>query len=52
MAWRAGNNGCGKRPWFVLDPDARRYHEDARGLLIRYGSCAAATRVAERLNAA
>src|SRR6202034_3680800 len=60
-AWRPANNGTGSRRWFLCRysgnddmsvPLADRYHFTARGTLVRYGSCDAAQRAADKLNAA
>jgi hypothetical protein len=52
--WIPANNGGGKRMWFVMRgesvPIALRYHFDKNGRLVRYASCEAAQRAADKLN--
>lgn len=59
--WRAGVNGAGKRPWFLIRgsgiesdriPVAHRYHNGPSGQLRQYASFETAQRAADKLNGA
>ena len=49
--WLPGNDGTGKRKWFVYKYSTRQYLETKNGRLIRFKSCAVARKRAETLNA-
>ena len=58
--WQTANHGAGKRIWFLIRgsgiesdriPVRDRYHNNARGDLIRYASHETARRAADALNA-
>jgi hypothetical protein len=52
MVWQPGNNGSGRRIWFVLDPERpneSRYHEK-NGRMVRFETIEAAQKVADELN--
>jgi hypothetical protein len=53
--WKPANNGHGARMWFLCRDDSVpvsfRWHCNASGNLVRYGSYGSAKKAAEKLNA-
>ncbi len=50
IGWKAASNGVGKRHWFVMHQETRRYYMNTKGRLVWFASLQSAQRKADALN--